>query len=130
MYEGEVFTYRSGPAPRAAAAGRQPRQQRAEPRAERRPEPRTEPLPEAPESDERAVLLLERRIARLEERVAQLSALVQPLQPLPEEPKVTVQLQKVGFEQPVAPPSDVKVTLFGSGSTEAILGQVKVTQQY
>jgi hypothetical protein len=138
MYDGEVFTFRSDPAPRTVAAGRAQRRSQ-------RPEPLAEPRTEAPDPGERTVLRLERRIARLEESVAQLSDLVQHLQeaaavrpepawqprePLREEPKVTVQLQNVGSEQPVPPRDDVKVTLFGSGSTEAILGQVKVTQQY
>jgi hypothetical protein len=39
-------------------------------------------------------------------------------------------MQTLPPERPAAPPSgDVKVSLFAGGSTEAILGHVRVTQQ-
>ena len=120
MYEGEVFTFRSDRAPRTAAA---PRPQR----------PLAPDLgrAEAMAAAER-MARLEATVLRLEESLAHLTGAVQHLterleeaevQPAP--PKVSVQIMKE--ERPMPPPSDVKVSLFGSSSTEAILGQIKVT---
>lgn len=51
-------------------------------------------------------------------------------EPALEAPKVTVQMQSHKAGQPAPPPpSDVKVSLFAGASAEAILGQVRVTQQ-
>lgn len=153
MYEGEVYTYRGDRAPRTVTANRQ---QRAAARTEPRADPRPEPRSPAPDPGDATVLRLERRLARLEESLAELSGVVDHLReavealedqasarakggPGPDRgaqqtplqaSRVTVQMQNVVPEEPASPPpSDVKVSLYGSSSTEAILGHVRITQQ-
>ncbi|HYF94151.1 MAG TPA: hypothetical protein VD969_18190 [Symbiobacteriaceae bacterium] len=131
MYEGEVFTFRSDRAPRTAAAVR----------PQRPPAPdfgRAEALAAAERISrlEATVLRLEESLTHLTGAVQHLAERLQEAEALPPPPaaaaeqravlpKVSVQLMKE--ERPAPPPSDVKVTLFGSSTTEAILGQVKVT---
>ena len=130
MYEGEVFTYRTDRMTRPPA------------RPQRTPLPdtgRTEALAAAERMArlESTVLRLEENLTHLTGVVEQLSAALEevetartkakPTAPASAAPKVSVPFMKAEPSEP--PPADVKVSLFAGNSTEAILGQVRVTQQ-
>ncbi|HWI66136.1 MAG TPA: hypothetical protein VNT75_30260 [Symbiobacteriaceae bacterium] len=144
MYEGEVFTYRNDRPTRGVTRPQQPRP--ASPDLGRA---------EALAAAER-MARLEATVLRLEESLSHLTGVVSHLAgaleeaeveaartksvavavaPSPSEPdvaeavvpKVSVQMIKQDERPAPQPPQDVKVSLFAGNSTEAILGQVKVT---
>lgn len=141
MYEGEVFTYRNDRPNRSPA-----------PRTQQRPLTPDLGRAEALAAAER-MARLEATVLRLEESLSHLTGVVSQLSEALEEaeagrtksvhaepvhvhrepeaveavvPKVSVQMIKQD-EKPAPPPADVKVSLFAGNSTEAILGQVRVT---
>lgn len=129
MYEGEVFTYRTDRMTRPPARQRTPLPDTG----------RAEALAAAERMArlESTVLRLEENLTHLTGVVAQLSSALDemetariqatPAAPAPVAPKVSVQLLPAEPSEP--PPADVKVSFFAGNSTEAILGQVRVTQQ-